>query len=77
MKLNEAIRKRIFDLCSKNSIAIDDLTMAVGTDCDVLTGILNGDDIVIPLDGMERICTALGSRMQDFFMCNYFENLER
>lgn len=77
MKLNEAICKRIFDLCNQNNISIDGLTTSAKLDCAVLTSLINGENIDIPLDVMDRICMAMGSTMPDFFMCKYFENLER
>lgn len=74
MTLQEAIQKRINDLCTERRITLNDLSISYGIPQSTLDDALLNKDTEIAT--IEEICIDLGISLADFFCCDTFRNIE-
>lgn len=76
MSVNEAITKRILDLCMVHNISINKLaTLSVITQS-TLNSIVKGESKNPQLQTIVKICYGLDISLSDFFDAHYFDNLD-
>lgn len=74
MKLDEAITKRIFDLCDKNNITPNKLATIAGMPSGSLKSIFYGKSKNTGTRTILELCQALNISLFDFFNDEIFKN---
>lgn len=74
MTLQDAIRKRVIDLCEERSISFKLLQACCGISTSTLEGIMQKRNT--RMETIEKICDGLGITIADFFCCDTFRNLD-
>lgn len=74
MTLNEAICKRISDLCKEQNITYYTLASRAAIPKSTLMNILSGTNTTVAT--INKICNGLGITMYEFFQSEYFEDCE-
>jgi DNA-binding Xre family transcriptional regulator len=73
MTLHNAISKRIVMLCQEQQISETDLLDRVNADPHAVLAVVKGQDQIILLDLLDKICFALGTTRVNFFQNSLFE----
>ena len=74
MTSNEAICKRISDLCKEQNITYYALASRAAIPKSTLMNILSGTNTTVAT--INKICSGLGITMYEFFQSEYFEDCE-
>lgn len=74
MMLSNAISKRIIMLCQEQQISEKHLLDRVNADSNAVLAVMRGQDQVILLDLLDKICLALGTTRAGFFQNSLFES---
>ena len=72
MKLTEAISRRIIDLCTERNLTPDMVLQNADASPTAVAMVISGNDEIIMIDVMERICDTLGMSLKEFFDCDLF-----
>ncbi|MBE5822106.1 MAG: helix-turn-helix transcriptional regulator [Clostridiales bacterium] len=76
MKLNEAISKRILNLCHKNNITVNKLAMRSGVYQSTVNNILLGFSNNPRILTIYRICQGFDITIDEFFKDELFSDIE-
>lgn len=74
MTLQNAIQKRITDLCEERSIPLRSLHNHCGVARSTIEGIFQNKNP--QMTTLEKLCNGLGISLADFFCCDTFRNLD-
>ena len=74
MMLSNAISQRIVMLCQEQQISEKNLLDRVNADSNAVLAVMRGQDQVILLDLLDKICFALGMTRVSFFQNSLFES---
>ena len=77
MRIGEAIRQRIIELCNEHYINVNQLSLMCGMTQSTLNNIVNGRNHSTTVSTIQKICDGLGITIQDFFSPDYFCNIEQ
>lgn len=77
MSTDEAIRKRIQDLCTVHNMTPHKLAMESGLPPSTLKSIMCGDSKNPKLLTIGIICDGLNISMREFFDCDYFDEIDQ
>ncbi len=77
MVIGEAVRIRIKELCKKNNITLNKLSILCGITQSTLNNIISGRNNSTNVSTIKKICDGLNITIQDFFNSNIFENLDQ
>lgn len=77
MILTEAIRKRIYDLCSQRNITINKLSTICGMTQSTLNNIFMRKNAKPTVSTIKKICDGLDITLKDFFDTDYFDLSEQ
>lgn len=77
MKIQEAVVKRIRDLCKERSLTINALSYQAGISQSTLKSITNGESLNTGIVTIKKICDGLDISVVDFFDTDYFKSLEQ
>jgi transcriptional regulator with XRE-family HTH domain len=77
MTLQNAIRKRIFELCSENKITLNKLGTISGITQSTLNNIVNGVSKNPSTATIKKICDGLNITLGQFFCSPEFDALEQ
>ena len=77
MTIGEAVRQRILDLCRKNLITVNGLSLICGITQSTLSNIVRGNNKNPQINTIKKICDGLEITIQDFFNSPLFENLDQ
>lgn len=77
MRIGEAIRQRIIDLCNEHDINVNQLSLMCGMTQSTLNNIVNGRNHSTTVSTIQKICDGLGITIQDFFSPDYFCSIEQ
>ena len=76
MRVNEAVKLRILDLCQQNNITLNKLSTICGITQSTLNNIISGRNATTTVSTIQKICDGLEISVQEFFNDPLFENLE-
>lgn len=76
MKISEAIKKRILNICDEKEISINKLAIMSGLTQSTLQSIISGKSQNPKLLTIVRICESLEIDLQEFFNDPIFKNID-
>lgn len=77
MRVNEAVKLRILDLCQQNNITLNKLSTICGITQSTLNNIMNRPNATTTVTTIQKICDGLEITISDFFHSNVFNGLEQ
>lgn len=77
MRINEAVRLRIFELCDERDITINKLSIMSGVTQSTVHSIISGRNKTTSISTIKKLCDGLDITIQDFLASDLFLNLEQ
>ena len=77
MRIGDAVKERIIDLCSKENITINKLATLSGITQSTINNITCGRNNSTTISTIKKICDGLEISIKDFFNSPIFDNLEQ
>ena len=77
MRVNEAVKLRILDLCQQNDITLNKLSTICGITQSTLNNIISRRNATTTVSTIQKICDGLEITILDFFSSPLFDNLEQ
>ena len=77
MRVNEAVKLRILDLCQQNDITLNKLSTICGITQSTLNNIISRRNATTTVSTIQKICDGLEIKILDFFSSPLFDNLEQ
>ena len=77
MRVSEAVRLRILELCQQNNITLNKLSTICGITQSTLNNIISGRNATTTVSTIQKICDGLEISILDFFASSIFDNLEQ
>ena len=77
MRVNEAVKLRILDLCKQHNITLNKLSTICGITQSTLNNIISGRNSTTTVSTIQKICDGLEITILDFFSSPIFEDLEQ
>ena len=77
MKISEAVKLRILELCHLHNITLNKLSTICGITQSTLNNIVSGRNSTTTVSTIKKICDGLEITILDFFSSPLFENLEQ
>ena len=77
MRVSEAVRLRILDLCKQNNITLNKLSTICGITQSTLNNIISGRNSTTTVSTVQKICDGVEITILEFFSSPLFENLEQ
>ena len=76
MKINEAIVKRIDEICKERGSSICDISLGGGMSPSAIYNIIKGRTKCSKVDTVKRFCEGAGITLSEFFDRDYFNEPE-
>ena len=77
MRIGEAVRFRILELCRQHDITLNKLSTICGITQSTLNNVVSGRNATTTVSTIQKICDGLEIGILDFFTSPLFENLEQ
>ena len=77
MRVGEAVRLRILELCRTHNITLNKLSTICGITQSTLNNIVSGRNSTTTVSTVQKICDGLEITILDFFTSPLFEGLEQ
>lgn len=77
MRVNEAVKLRILELCQQNNITLNKLSTICGITQSTLNNIVSGRNATTTVSTIQKICDGLNITIVDFFSSPIFDHLEQ
>ena len=77
MRVNEAVRLRIMELCQQHGITLNKLSTICGITQSTLNNIISGRNSTTTVSTIQKICDGLEITILDFFSSSLFDDLEQ
>ena len=77
MRVSEAVRLRILDLCKQNDITLNKLSTICGITQSTLNNIISGRNSTTTVSTVQKICDGVEITILEFFSSPLFHNLEQ
>ena len=77
MRVNEAVKLRIVELCQARHITLNKLSTICGITQSTLNNIISGRNATTTVSTVQKICDGLEITILDFFSSHLFDNLEQ
>ena len=77
MRVGEAVRLRILELCRERGLSVNKLSALCGMTQSTLNNIVSGRNNSATVATVKKICDGLEISVPDFFNCPLFEDLEQ
>lgn len=77
MRIGDAVRCRINDLCDKNEITVNKLATISGITQSTINNITGGRNHSTTISTIKKICDGLDISIKDFFDSTLFDDLEQ
>ena len=77
MRIGEAVRLRLLELCRERNITLNKLSTICGITQSTLNNIISGRNSTTTVSTIQKICDGLEITILDFFSSPVFENLEQ
>ena len=75
MKIGEAVKIRIIELCDERSITVNKLSIVCGITQSTINNITSGRNDSTTIATIKKICDGLEISIRDFFDSNVFNDL--
>ena len=77
MRISEAVRLRILELCKENNITVNRLSTICGITQSTLNNIISGRNSTTTVSTIQKICDGLEITIVDFFSSPLFIDVEQ
>ncbi len=77
MRIGEAVRRRIMELCDEHGITYNKLATMSGVTQSTLQNIICGRNNSTTVSTIKKLCDGLNITIQDFFDSDVFDSLEQ
>ena len=77
MRVNEAVKLRILELCQQNHITLNKLSTICGITQSTLNNIVSRPNATTTVSTIQKICDGLEISILEFFSSPLFENMEQ
>lgn len=77
MRIGEAVRRRIMELCDEHGITYNKLATISGVTQSTLQNIICGRNNSTTVSTIKKLCDGLNITIQDFFDSDVFDSLEQ
>lgn len=77
MRVGEAVRLRIVELCRERGLSVNKLSALCGLTQSTLNNIVSGRNNSATVATVKKICDGLEISVAEFFNCPLFEDLEQ
>ena len=77
MRVNEAVKLRIWELCRQNHITLNKLSTMCGITQSTLNNIISRQNASTTISTIQKIFDGLNITILDFFSSPLFDNLEQ
>ena len=77
MRIGEAVKLRILELCKQHHITINKLSTICGITQSTLNNIISGRNATTTVSTIQKICDGLEISILDFFSSPLFSHLEQ
>ena len=77
MRIGEAVRLRILELCRIHGLTLNKLSTVCGITQSTLNNIISGRNSTTTVSTIQKICDGLEIKIPDFFSSSLFENIEQ
>ena len=77
MRVNEAVKLRILELCYQNHITLNKLSTICGITQSTLNNIISRKNATTTVSTIKKICDGLEITLIQFFDCPLFQHLEQ
>ena len=77
MRVGEAVKLRILELCKENHITLNKLSTICGITQSTLNNIISGRNATTTVSTIQKVCDGLEITILEFFSSPLFENLEQ
>ena len=77
MRIGEAVRLRIIELCEERKITVNRLSTQCGITQSTLANITVGRNQSTTVSTVKKICDGLDISVRSFFDCDLFDGLEQ
>lgn len=77
MRINDAIKARIFELCKERKISVNKLSTMCGVTQSTFGNIIYRPNNNTTVSTIKKICDGLDITIQDFFDADVFRDLEQ
>ena len=77
MRVGEAVRLRILELCRERELSVNKLSALCGMTQSTLNNIVSGRNNSATVATVKKICDGLEISVPDFFNCPLYEDLEQ
>ena len=77
MRIGEAVRLRILELCRERELSVNKLSGMCGLTQSTINNIVSGRNNSATVSTIKKICDGLEITIQEFFDSHLFENLEQ
>jgi len=77
MRVNEAVKLRILDLCQEHHITLNKLSTICGITQSTLNNIISRRNATTTVSTIQKICDGLDITILQFFSSPLFDNLEQ
>lgn len=76
MKMIDAIKQRLYQLCEENDITINELATRAGLPPSTVKNILYGRSVNPGSVTIKKICDGINLSVKNFYNCALFDDLE-
>ena len=77
MRIGEAVRLRLLELCQERNITLNKLSTICGITQSTLNNIISGRNSTTTVSTIQKICDGLEITILQFFSSSVFEDLEQ
>ncbi len=77
IKIGEAVRRRILELCQEQNISINALSIRSGVTQSTVNNIVSGRNSSTTISTIKKLCDGFDITINDFFDSDLFRHLEQ
>lgn len=77
MRVNEAVRRRILNLCEERDISVNMMCTMSGITQSTVNNVVNGRNSSTTISTIKKICDGLEITIEEFFCDDLFRDLEQ
>ena len=77
MRIGEAVRQRIEELCQQQNLTVNKLSNISGVTQSTVNNIVSGRNRSATISTIKKLCDGLGITIEDFFHSELFRGLEQ
>ena len=77
MRIGEAVRERILQLCAERGISVNKLCICSGVTQSTVNNIISGRNNSVTVSTLQKLCDGLEISISEFFDAPLFNHLEQ